>query len=129
MSPKVLIVEDDPGTADIYARILRFDNYDVRTALDAETAWRLAVDERPAFDAMIVDLRMPAVDGVSLLRQIRESSTLQATPVAIVTGDYFVSSETSAELKRLGGEIRFKPLWAEDLIDLTRRLLEPHRLG
>ena len=42
------------------------------------------------------------------------------TPVAIVTGDYFLDDAISTELRELGAELRFKPLWLEDLVGLAR---------
>ena len=43
--------------------------------------------------------------------------------MAIVTGDYFLDDSVSAELRRLGAELKFKPLWLEDLVSLARTLL------
>jgi hypothetical protein len=43
--------------------------------------------------------------------------------VAIVTGDYFLDESVSNELRELGAELRFKPLWLEDLVGLARTLL------
>jgi len=45
-------------------------------------------------------------------------------PVAIVTGDYFLDDSVSTELRELGAELRFKPLWLEDLVGLARNLLK-----
>jgi len=45
-------------------------------------------------------------------------------PVAIVTGDYFLDDSISTELRELGAELRFKPLWLEDLVGLARTLLK-----
>src|SRR5689334_10633911 len=100
MSRRLLLVEDDDGSADIYSRILRLDGFHVRTALDAETAWQAAIAQGPRFDAMIIDLRMPVVDGLALLRRVRESD-LRTVPVTMITGDYWVSAETTDEIKRL----------------------------
>ena len=74
-------------------------------------------------DAIILDLRMPLVDGLSFLRRLRAKDAQRATPVAIVTGDYFLEDEVSSELRELGAELRFKPLWLEDLVGLARNLL------
>jgi DNA-binding response OmpR family regulator len=65
---------------------------------------------------------MPLVDGLGFLRQLRATDQ-RATPVAIVTGDYFLEDEISAELRHLGAELRFKPMWLEDLVGLARNLL------
>jgi DNA-binding response OmpR family regulator len=66
---------------------------------------------------------MPLVDGLGFLRRLREYERHRSTPVAIVTGDYFLDDDVSAELRALGAELRFKPLWLDDLLGLARNLL------
>ena len=58
------------------------------------------------------------------LRMIRAKPHLVEVPVAIVTGDYFLSDPIQHELKTLGASIRFKPLWLEDLVGLARKMLK-----
>ena len=122
---RVLIVEDDAATADTYARILRLEGYDVRTALTAEAAFR-EVDAWPP-DAMIVDLRMPLVDGLAFLRGLRARDDTRHTPVAIATGDYFLDETIPAQIAALSATVRFKPLWLEDLTLLVQELLNVPR--
>lgn len=119
---KILIVDDDEGVTQTFARMLRLEGYQVRTAVSAETGLREAEDSHP--DAIILDLRMPLVDGLGFLRRLRERDQQRTTPVAIVTGDYFLDDSVSAELRDLGAELRFKPLWLEDLVGLARNLLQ-----
>ena len=119
---KILIVDDDESVTQTFASMLRLEGYQVRTAINAENGLRLAEESRP--DAIILDLRMPLVDGLGLLRRLRAKTELRTTPVAIVTGDYFLEDEISAELRELGAELRFKPMWLEDLVGLARDLLE-----
>jgi DNA-binding response OmpR family regulator len=119
---KILIVDDDEGVTQTFARMLRLEGYQVRTAVSAETGLREARDSRP--DAIILDLRMPLVDGLGFLRQLRARDEQRKTPVAIVTGDYFLDDAVSTELRELGAELRFKPLWLEDLVGLARNLLQ-----
>jgi DNA-binding response OmpR family regulator len=119
---KILIVDDDEGVTQTFARMLRLEGYQVRTAVNAETGLREARDNRP--DAIILDLRMPLVDGLGFLRQLRARAEQRSTPVAIVTGDYFLDDAVSTELHELGAELRFKPLWLEDLVGLARNLLQ-----
>jgi DNA-binding response OmpR family regulator len=64
------------------------------------------------------------VDGLGFLRRLREQTNQRDTPVAIVTGDYFLDDSVSAELRQLGAELKFKPLWLEDLVGLARTLLK-----
>jgi two-component system, OmpR family, response regulator len=118
----ILIVDDDEGVTQTFARMLRLEGFDVRTAMTAETGLREAEDARP--DAIILDLRMPLVDGLGFLRRLREQKNQRDTPVAIVTGDYFLDDSVSAELRQLGAELKFKPLWLEDLVGLARTLLK-----
>ena len=118
----ILIVDDDEGVTETFARMLRLEGYAVRTAVSAETGLREAESAQP--DAIILDLRMPLVDGLGFLRRLRETEGSRDTPVAIVTGDYFLEDDIFAELRALGAELRFKPLWLEDLVGLARNLLQ-----
>jgi two-component system, OmpR family, response regulator PrrA len=118
----ILVVDDDEGVTQTFARMLRLEGYDVRTAMNAETGLREADRSHP--DAIILDLRMPLVDGLGFLRRLRARDEQRDTPVAIVTGDYFLDDQVSAELRELGAELKFKPLWLEDLVGLARHLLQ-----
>ena len=119
---KILIVDDDEGVTQTFARMLQLEGYQVRTALNAEMGLVEAAKSNP--DAIILDLRMPMIDGLGFLRRLRERDDHRSTPVAIVTGDYFLDDAISSELRELGAELRFKPLWLEDLVTLARELLK-----
>ena len=119
---KILIVDDDEGVTQTFARMLQLEGYQVRTAVSAETGLQEAARSHP--DAIILDLRMPLIDGLGFLRRLRERDEHRTTPVAIVTGDYFLDDSISSELRELGAELRFKPLWLEDLVGLARNLLK-----
>ena len=118
----ILIVDDDEGVTQTFARMLRLEGYAVRTAITAEHGLLEASVGHP--DAIILDLRMPLVDGLGFLRRLRQQEGMHVTPVAIVTGDYFLEEDVSNELRALGAELRFKPLWLEDLVVLARDLLK-----
>jgi len=118
---KILIVDDDDGVTQTFARMLRLEGYQVRTAASAEKGLVDAEENHP--DAIILDLRMPVVDGLGFLRRLRAHDDQRTTPVAIVTGDYFLDESVSNELQELGAELRFKPLWLEDLVGLAHSLL------
>lgn len=117
----ILIVDDDRAVADTFARMLKLEGFRVATAVNAEAGLELADTVRP--DAIILDLRMPILNGLQFLRHIRSKPHLVDVPVGIVTGDYFLGDATAAELQALGASIRFKPLWLEDLVALARTLL------
>jgi DNA-binding response OmpR family regulator len=117
----ILIVDDDRSVADTFARMLKLEGFAVATALSAEVGLELAESVKP--DAIILDMRMPITNGLQFLRQVRSRPHLVEVPVAIVTGDYFLSDAMQLELKALGASIRFKPLWLEDLLALARTLV------
>jgi len=119
---KILIVDDDEGVTQTFARMLRLEGYQVRTAVSAEKGLQEAEQSHP--DAIILDLRMPLIDGLGFLRRLRAFEEHSTTPVAIVTGDYFLDDSISNELRELGAELRYKPLWLEDLVGLARNLLK-----
>jgi DNA-binding response OmpR family regulator len=120
----ILIVDDDPSVTETFERMLRLEGYNVVTALSAEAG--LSQAERASPNAIILDLRMPLTDGLQFLRILRTKPGLQTVPVAIVTGDYFLDQQVSNELRELGADLRFKPLWLEDLLALARNLLKPN---
>jgi DNA-binding response OmpR family regulator len=121
-SRSILIVDDDRSVADTFARILKLEGFKVTTAFNADEGLGIVKDITP--DAIILDMRMPITNGLQFLKMVRDLPHLVSTPVAIVTGDYFLPDPIQMELKQLGAEIRFKPLWLEDLITLARSLVK-----
>lgn len=117
---RVLIVDDDPSVLQTFAHMLRLEGYEVVTSLDADAALREVDASHP--DAVLLDLRMPLTDGLTFLRRLRARGEWR-TPVAIVTGDYLVDEATARALRELEAAVYYKPLWLEDLLDITRRLL------
>ncbi|MGH9240676.1 MAG: response regulator [Vicinamibacterales bacterium] len=120
-APRVLIVDDDGATADSFSRTLRLEGYEVWAGLSAEEGLTLAQTHQP--HAIVLDLRMPLTSGLQFLRAIRAIDGLATTPVAIVTGDYGLDDDVRDEIRALGAELRFKPIWIEELVTLARELL------
>ena len=118
---RILLVEDDEAVLDTFARILRLEGYDVRSSARPEEG--LVVAETSGPDAIILDFRMPLLDGLGFLRRLRLQRGHRDTPVAIVTGDYFLDEHVTRDLRELGAVVLFKPMWMEQLIDLARRLV------
>lgn len=117
----ILIVDDEPGVTLTLARMLRLEGYDVLTALTAEAGLSKVELLRP--DAVLLDLRMPLVDGLAFLRSLRAHEVHRLTPVAIVTGDYCLAEAERSELLALDALVYYKPIWIEDLLHITRRLI------
>ncbi len=121
-SAGILIVDDDQGVTDTFARMLRLEGYIVYTAISPESGLILAAEKRP--QAIILDLRMPVLSGLRFLELLRATPELRDTKVAIVTGDYFVDDHLTEQLETLGASVRFKPLWLDDLVTIARGLTE-----
>ena len=120
--PRVLIVDDDVSVTDTFSRMLRLEGYEVWSALSADEGLSLAQTHRP--HAVILDLRMPLTSGLQFLRAMRAIPGLTSIPVAIVTGDYYLDDAQSNEIRDLGAQLRYKPLWLEELVTLARELLD-----
>jgi DNA-binding response OmpR family regulator len=118
---RVLIIDDDISVTDTFSRMLRLEGYEVWSALSAQDGLALAQTHNP--HAVILDLRMPVTSGLQFLKSLRQIPALMKTPVAIVTGDYYLEETQVAEIRELGAELRFKPLWLDELVTLARQLL------
>ena len=77
---RVLVVDDEPMVREVVARYLEQDGHEVVVVADGETA--LARLGREPFDLVVLDLMLPAVDGLSVLREVRDTSD---TPVIVLT--------------------------------------------
>ncbi|MCC7415930.1 MAG: response regulator [Acidobacteria bacterium] len=127
MRASILVVDDDQGVRETFAHTLRHEGYDVRTAPNAEIG--LSEVKAARTDAIILDLRMPLINGIGFLYRLRAQAETRELPVAVITGDHCVKEALCEEMQELGAELFYKPLWVEDIVDLTRNLLDkPRRL-
>jgi len=116
----IVIVEDDAVTAQIFGMELKDAGYQVQLMPTAESA--LAFFEHNIVKAAIVDLHLPALDGLALVKQLRARDLSATTPIVLVTGDYALDESIVAELAALHVQVYFKPIWADELHDLVRSL-------
>jgi DNA-binding response OmpR family regulator len=118
---RLLIIDDDQGVRTLFARILKARGHDVHTAPDADEGLREISTFRP--DALLLDLRMPLINGFGFLYRLRIDPELRQLPVAIVTGDTSLAEPSLKELRALGAEVWHKPLSIKGLVGLADRLL------
>jgi DNA-binding response OmpR family regulator len=78
---RVLIVEDDPGILRTLADNLKFEKYDIVTAMDGETAYKLQQSHRP--DLIVLDLMLPRMSGLELCRKLRSQG--EQVPILMLT--------------------------------------------
>ena len=98
MRPKILSVDDSEAVRMRLARLFRPFACEVFEAANGEEGLAVAARERP--DLILLDYNMPVMDGVSMLRRLREHADLRRTPVIMLTGES--SAENIATVARLG---------------------------
>jgi two-component system, NtrC family, response regulator PilR len=116
---RILVVDDDRGMQDVLDIMLSRAGYKVATADDGAAA--LDIIGKKKFDLVITDLKMPRVDGIDLLKGIKE--TAPGTAVILLTA--FASGETALAAMREGAyDYVEKNFNVEDLLAIVRDALE-----
>jgi excisionase family DNA binding protein len=116
--PRVLVVDDEASIRDLLAKTLALAEYEVDTAADASTA--LSRVRGAEYDLLIADLRMPGMDGLTLIRQVKKVRA--ELPVIIITG--FSSEASAIEAVNLGvaGYLR-KPFRVPEVLAAAAKAL------
>ena len=115
----ILIVDDQPEVLRLYSRGLEVSGHRVITAETVELGMQL-VDAAPP-DAILVDLKMPYVNGMGMLYRLRQ--TYPHIPVAIVTGMQNLDKETLQEIAMLDATIHYKPVSIVQIQRIVEELL------
>jgi DNA-binding NtrC family response regulator len=116
----VLIVDDDEAMRDGLAEAILDFGHRAIAATGGRAA--LALLEATAVDAILLDLRMPDMDGLELMRQLRGRSPDKVPPIAILTA--FASSSNTIEAMRLGAFDHVpKPVGRKELATLIERMV------
>ena len=96
--PRVLVVDDEASIRELLSKTLALAEYDVDTSPDGPAALdRLRAASDP-YDLLIADLKMPGMDGLTLIRQVRRISA--ELPIIIITG--FSTESSAIEAVNLG---------------------------
>lgn len=83
MAKKILLVDDDVYIRDLYAEVLKDEQYDVFIAADGEEALSM-IGQNP-FDLILLDVMMPKVDGIQVLTKVKSDEKTKSTPVIMLT--------------------------------------------
>lgn len=118
-STRVLLVEDDPVTAEVFARALLQDGHVVRVARDGNQALHALRDHPP--DLLILDLGLPMLPGTEVLRRVRSPHNRQL-PVVVVSGSSQEIARVDDELLQPGIWV-MKPVRPRDLVAAVRDIL------
>jgi DNA-binding NtrC family response regulator len=120
--PKILVVDDEEIVRRSYRRLLDEARCSAQTAADGSEA--LDAMRREPFDVVLLDLRMPGADGMSVLRSIREQ--WPAAEVVIITGQ--PTLETAKEAVRLGAyDYLSKPVAPDRVLKVAQNAAEHKR--
>lgn len=122
-APKILVVDDDPDILELYAEILKKGDYRLTTAADGQEAAKLL--KTKSFDLIVSDVSMPGMDGIQLLRAIRDIDL--DVPVVLATAG--PSIETAMKAIELGA-LRYlqKPVDAKALRQVVEYGINLHRM-
>jgi two-component system OmpR family response regulator len=127
---RILVAEDDPVIANFVAQGLREAGYAVEVAATGTAGLRLALDS--GFDAAVVDVMLPGLDGLSLIEQLRARRV--ETPVLILSARHSVDDRVKG-LQAGGDDYLTKPFAFAELLARVQALLrrsggahEPTRL-
>jgi len=121
---KILVVDDEPDICTLIKEILEDEGFQVTVARNGSEARSQLPGMHP--DLVLLDIWMPDIDGITLLKEWRESGKL-ACPVLMMSGHGTV--ETAVEATRLGAyDFLEKPLSLAKLVLSVKNSLETHRL-
>ncbi|MFK8013993.1 MAG: response regulator [Gammaproteobacteria bacterium] len=118
--PRILTVDDSASLRQMVAFSLRSAGHEVEEAFDGVDGLEKADSDQ--FDAFIVDVNMPRMDGITLVRKLRTLDKYAHTPILILT------TESTTERKREGRDAgatgwMVKPFNPQQLIDTVRRVV------
>lgn len=110
MSPKVLVVDDEEKVRKYMSRLLKNRGFHVDTAADGALALSLIAEKD--FDIVLLDVLMPGIDGITVLKEVKKTKPL--TEVIMLTGN--ASVDTGIEGMRLGAfDYLLKPVDLDNL--------------
>jgi DNA-binding response OmpR family regulator len=119
---KVLVVEDDPAILANLSRFLRLEGFEVVAAANGAEGLRAVSKHRP--DLVVSDLRMPEMDGETLLGALRTDPLYARLPVIFLTASAD-RAERDAKLKLGASDYLVKPLDLQELLAAVRKHLPP----
>ena len=118
---KIVIVEDEPDTAEMFAEMMRLGGYIVHKSYGGESAITLICDEMP--DAVVLDVMMPDLSGLDVLRIIRKDPRIADIPVIVVSAKS-LPSDVQAGLEAGATVYLSKPVAFQELREAVRKAVK-----
>ena len=118
---KILVVEDEPDTAEMFAEMLRLRGYRVFKSYGSATAMRQLALEKP--DAVVLDIMMPDISGLEVLRFMRREPVYENIPVIVVSAKGLLS-DIKAGMDAGAAIYLTKPVAFSDLIKAVEDVIQ-----
>jgi DNA-binding response OmpR family regulator len=126
VSARILIVDDFEDARELYGEFLRLRGFEVSGAADGPEALHLAIPSH--YDLIILDLALPRMDGIAVLRALRADPQTEQTPIIILSAS--VGSEARDETLAAGADLFLeKPCLPDELEAAVVKLLERKQRG
>lgn len=124
--PRALVVEDDPPSLFLLARMLDLEGYDVTCCNDGLAAMELVTERGWTFDLALVDLVLPRMNGIELVQALRADPAARATPILCISAQ--VSDQVHRRALGAGAdEFLRKPYRRRDLWNAIERAVASRR--
>lgn len=124
MSERILVVDDDPDILEFVRINLELDGFDVETADGGAAALKMAAENAP--DLMLLDIMMPEIDGLTVLRRMRSDPSTASVPVIILTARSLAEDRVKG-LDLGADDYITKPFDLEEMIARVRTVLRRSR--
>jgi len=121
MAETILVIDDDRAMLDFLTQRLAPEGFTVSTAASSQDGINQALIRRP--DLILLDLRMPVQDGVTVCKVLRASPKTQHIPIILLTGVLLPSQLEEARISGVD-DFAFKPVDLTDLLIRIRAMLQ-----
>lgn len=119
MREKILVIEDDEVMRELMRMTLEQNGYEVTTAEDGVRGYDTALFLKP--DLIVTDIQMPGADGIHVVRRVRDTATLEKTPILVTTA--FGNGRATFSLQVGASAFEPKPLNQQSFLSTVKRLL------
>ena len=121
MNERILIVEDNPQNMRLIEMTLRARGYSLLKAVDGEEALDAAIREHPGL--IIMDIQLPKINGLDVIRKLRGMPEFSNTPILAVTA-YAMKGDREKALEAGCNEYLTKPINTRELPKITAQMLQ-----
>lgn len=119
MREKILVIEDDEVMRELLRMTLQQNGYEVTTAEDGVRGYDAALFLKP--DLIVTDIQMPGADGIHVVRRVRDTASLEKTPILVTTA--FGNGSATFSLQLGASAFEPKPINPQSFLSTVKRLL------